>query len=73
MAELIEEWEQCEKKLKEVRVFIDKTSQALDVPSGKKKTLSEQLASKEKIVADVLIQKNKTNMSVEKLEVGIVF
>lgn len=71
LSELTEEWEQCEKKLKEISSFIEKTKQTLSVPPGKKRTLRDQLASKEKIIADITIQKNKLTMSIEKLEVGI--
>lgn len=42
----------------------------LDAAPSKKKTLNDQLASKEKVMADIVIQKNKTVMSVEKLEVN---
>lgn len=73
LSELIEEWEQCERKLKEVNTFVDRTQQSLENQPGKKRTLRDQLASKEKLIADITIQKNKINMSVEKLEVSLFF
>ncbi|CAH1403533.1 unnamed protein product [Nezara viridula] len=67
--ETSEEWEQCEKKLREVRSWYEKTKGALDAGAGKKKPLRDQLAAKEKIMADVSVQKTKISVSVEKLQV----
>lgn len=68
--ETSEEWEQCEKKLREVRSWLDKTKGALDSGAVKKKPLRDQLAAKEKTIADVSVQKTKIAVSVEKLQVS---
>lgn len=70
LQETSEEWEQCEKKMKDVRHWIDKTKQTLESPQNKKKTLRDQLALREKIIGDVSIQKTKISMSVDKLNVS---
>ncbi|XP_024081429.1 nesprin-1 [Cimex lectularius] len=67
--ETSEEWEQCEKKLREVRSWISKTKAALEAGAGQKKPLRDQLASKEKTMSDVSIQKTKIAVSIEKLQV----
>lgn len=69
LQETTEEWEQCEKKLKDVRTWIDKTKTSLESPQHKKKPLRDQLGLCEKYLADVSIQKTKITMSVEKLQV----
>lgn len=69
LQETSEEWEQCEKKMKDVRHWIDKTKQALESPQNKKKPLRDQLALREKILGDISIQKTKISMSVDKLNV----
>lgn len=66
---MTEEWEQCEKKLKDVRAWLDKARQSLDSPLNKKRPLRDQLSLREKMLGDVTIQKTKINMSVEKLQV----
>ncbi|KAJ4429798.1 hypothetical protein ANN_22002 [Periplaneta americana] len=70
LQETSEEWEQCEKKMKDVRSFIDKSRQALESPQIKKRTLRDQLSLREKMLSDITIQKNKISISVEKLQVG---
>ncbi|XP_059468655.1 muscle-specific protein 300 kDa isoform X2 [Neocloeon triangulifer] len=64
-----EEWEQCEKKLKDVHAWIEKSRNALDSPQNKKKALKDQLAMREKMTNDITIQKTKISISVEKLQV----
>lgn len=66
---MTEEWEQCEKKLKDVKAWLDKARQSLDSPLNKKRPLRDQLALREKMLGDVTIQKTKINMSIEKLQV----
>lgn len=68
LQETSEEWEQCEKKMKDVRAWIEKTSQTLDSQQNKKKPLRDQHALREKILADIQIQKTKISLSVEKLQ-----
>lgn len=69
LQEMTEEWEQCERKSKDVAGWIEKTRQALDNPQNKKRSLRDQLASREKALADVTIQKTKLVMAMEKLQV----
>lgn len=69
LQETSEEWEQCEKKLKDVRSWIEKTKQLLESQQQKKKPLRDQLGLCEKTLADVAIQKTKITLSVEKLQV----
>ena len=66
---MTEEWEQCEKKLKDVKTWLDKAKQTLESPMNKKRPLRDQLSLREKMVGDITIQKTKINMSVEKLQV----
>lgn len=68
LQETSEEWEQCEKKMKDVRSWIEKTRSALESPQNKKKPLRDQHALREKLVNDCLIQKTKISLSVEKLQ-----
>lgn len=71
LQETAEEWEQCERKLKDVRTWIDKTSSQLDSPQHKKKPLRDQLGICEKYLFDTSNQKTKITMSIEKLQVII--
>ncbi|XP_025834538.1 nesprin-1 isoform X2 [Agrilus planipennis] len=66
--ETAEEWEQCEKKMKEVRNWLEKTKNNLDAPQNKKRPLRDQHAHREKVTADVEIQRSKISISVEKLQ-----
>jgi hypothetical protein len=70
LQETSEEWEQCEKKMKDVRSWIDKTRQALESPQNKKRPLRDQLGLREKMVSDINVQKTKISISVEKLQVS---
>ena len=69
LLEMTEEWEQCEKKLKDVKSWLEKARQTLDSPLNKKRPLRDQLSLREKMLGDVTIQKTKINMSIEKLQV----
>ncbi|XP_057659189.1 muscle-specific protein 300 kDa isoform X4 [Diorhabda carinulata] len=69
LQETSEEWEQCEKKIKDVKGWIEKTKTALDSPQNKKKPLRDQHGLREKMLADIHIQKTKISLSVEKLQV----
>ncbi|KDR09331.1 hypothetical protein L798_01015 [Zootermopsis nevadensis] len=68
LQETSEEWEQCEKKMKDVRLWIDKSRQALESPQNKKRPLRDQLGLREKMISDITIQKTKISISVEKLQ-----
>lgn len=72
LQETAEEWEQCERKLKDVRTWIDKTSSQLESPQHKKKPLRDQLGICEKYLFDTSNQKTKITMSIEKLQVIII-
>jgi nesprin-1 len=69
LQEMTEEWEQCEKKLKDVKAWLEKARQTLESPLNKKRPLRDQLSLREKMVGDITIQKTKINMSIEKLQV----
>ena len=70
--EACEEWDQCERKIKDIRSWIDKTKQSLDSAQHKKKPLRDQLGFCEKTAADINVQKTKLRLSIEKLEVGFL-
>lgn len=69
LQEASEEWDQCEKKIKDIRSWIDKTKTVLESPPHKKKPLRDQLGYCEKTIADINVQKTKLSLSIEKLEV----
>lgn len=69
LQEASEEWEQCEKKMKDARNWMEKARQILESPQNKKKSLRDQHAIREKMLSDIAIQKTKITISVEKLEV----
>lgn len=69
LQETSEEWEQCERKMKEVRTWIEKAKQSLESPQNKKKPLRDQHSIREKMLSDIAIQKTKIGMSMEKLQV----
>lgn len=71
LQETSEEWEQCEKKMKDVCHWLEKTKQSLEAPQNKKKPLRDQLALREKVLGDLTIQKTKISMSVDKLNVSV--
>lgn len=73
LMETSEEWEQCEKKMKDVKAWIEKTKSGLDPANQKKKPLRDQLGINEKTLADISTQKTKINMSIEKLQVKPTF
>lgn len=67
--EACEEWEQFERKLKEVKTFIEKSKTTIESTSNKKRTLREQHDLREKMLADITIQRKKITLSTEKLQV----
>ncbi|KAL1139467.1 hypothetical protein AAG570_006451 [Ranatra chinensis] len=68
--ETSEEWEQCERKLREVKSWLDKCKAQVEAsPKSKKKPLRDQLANREKMMSDIAIQKSKIEVSIEKLQV----
>ncbi|XP_076280585.1 muscle-specific protein 300 kDa [Lasioglossum baleicum] len=69
LQEASEEWEQCERKMKEVKSWIEKARQSLESPQSKKKPLRDQHSVREKMLSDIAIQKTKISISMEKLQV----
>lgn len=67
--ETCEEWEQFERKLKDVKSFIEKSQNAIESVVNKKRTLREQHDLREKMLADITIQRKKITLSTEKLQV----
>lgn len=68
--EACEEWEQFERKMKEIKLFIEKSYSAIESTANKKRTLREQHDLREKMLADITIQKKKSTLSTEKLQVN---
>ena len=69
LQEMTEEWEQCERKQKDTREWIEKARQSLDSLQNKKRPIREQLALRERMSSDVAIQRTKVAMAVDKLQV----
>lgn len=69
LQETSEEWDQCERKIKDIRNWIIKTKDTLMSTQQKKKPLRDQLGFCEKTVTDINVQKTKLTLSIEKLEV----
>lgn len=55
--------------MKEVRSWIEKARTNLESAPNKKRPIRDQLLLREKMVADIAIQKSKLSISVEKLQV----
>lgn len=70
LQETYEEWEQCERKLKDIRVWIDKVTNNLESIQFKKKPLRDQHGLCEKYLAEINGQKTKITLSIEKLQVN---
>ena len=64
-----EEWEQCERKLKETQSWASKSRDSLDSLQNKKRTLKDQLNLCEKMINDIAIQRKRAVMALEKLQV----
>lgn len=71
MQEACEEWDQCEHKIKEIRSWIEKTKQSLNLPQHGRQPLRDQLGGHEKTLTDINVQKTKLRLSIEKLEVNL--
>ncbi len=70
LQELTEEWEQCERKLRECREWADKSRQSLlDPLHARRRPIRDQMAAGERVAAEVAVQKQKAVMAVEKLQV----
>ncbi|GFY40257.1 nesprin-1 [Trichonephila inaurata madagascariensis] len=71
LQEMVEEWEQCERKIKEVALWVEKAKASLDSPHFKKRSLRDQLTTREKMMSDMSVQKTKVLMALEKLQVHL--
>ncbi|GIX92590.1 nesprin-1 [Caerostris extrusa] len=71
LQEMVEEWEQCERKIKEVAAWVEKAKASLDSPHFKKRSLRDQLTTREKMMSDMSVQKTKVLMALEKLQVHL--
>lgn len=69
LAELAEEWEQCERKLKETQSWAAKARDSLESAQNKKRPIREQLNLREKMCNDITIQRKRALMALEKLQV----
>lgn len=67
--ELTEEWDQYEKKIKDVYGWINKSRATFESPKYKNRPLRDQLVYLEKTLADIMSQKTKITISFEKLQV----
>jgi hypothetical protein len=67
--ELTEEWDQYEKKIKDVYGWINKSRATFESPQYKNRPLRDQLVYLEKTLADIMSQKTKITISFEKLQV----
>merc|ERR1719339_793888 len=66
---MTEEWDQCEKKLKEARTWISNAQDSLDSLQNKKRPIRDQLNLRDKMLSDITIQRKRAVMALEKLKV----
>ena len=69
LSEMSEEWEQCERKLASSREWVASARKQLDSLVDRKRPLRDQLAVREKLAAEIGVQRSKTRLAVEKLDV----
>ena len=69
LLEMTEEWDQCEKKLKETKSWISKGRDNLESLQNKKRPIRDQINMREKMLSDITIQKKRADMALEKLKV----
>merc|ERR1712045_779582 len=69
LQEMTEEWDQCEKKLKESKSWISKANESLDSLQNKKRPIRDQLNMRDKMLSDITIQRKRAVMALEKLKV----
>ncbi|XP_076321740.1 uncharacterized protein LOC143231084 [Tachypleus tridentatus] len=67
--EMVEEWEQCEYKIKQAVDWVHKACRDLLAYQIEGKKLRERLTFTERLVADIAIQRAKVVLAVEKLEI----
>lgn len=69
LIELTEEWDQYERKIKDVYNWITKSRSTFESPQYRNRPLRDQLVYLEKTLADITTQKTKITISFEKLQV----
>ena len=69
LQEMTEEWDQCEKKLREAKTWISKAHDNLDSLQNRKRPIRDQINMREKTLSDISIQKKRAEMALEKLKV----
>lgn len=69
--ELTEEWDQYEKKIKDVYSWVSKSRATFESPQYRNRPLRDQLVYLEKTLADITTQKTKITISFEKLQVTL--
>lgn len=69
LLELTEEWDQYDKKIKDVYSWISKSHATFEAPQYRNRPLRDQLVYLEKTLADIATQKTKITISFEKLQV----
>lgn len=67
--ELTEEWDQYERKIKDVYSWIKKSRATLESQQFKSRPLRDQHVYSDKTLADIMTQKTKITISFEKLQV----
>lgn len=72
MLELTEEWDQYERKIKDVYNWIKKSRSTFESPQYKSRPLRDQHVYLEKTLADIMTQKTKITISFEKLQVYLI-
>ena len=69
LLEMTEEWEQCERKMKDVHAWCATSRTALESQQARRRPLRDQLAFCEKMSSDNGIQRTRLAMAVDKLGV----
>ena len=69
LSEMTEEWDQCDKKLKETKAWAVKARESLESLANKKRALRDQLGVREKMASDIRVQSKRVTMALEKLKV----
>ena len=69
LQELTEEWEQCERKMRDVHAWCSTSRTALESQQARRRPLRDQLAFCEKMSSDNGIQRTRLAMAVDKLGV----
>merc|ERR1719150_2878196 len=65
LSEMTEEWDQCEKKLKETKSWVAKARESLESLANKKRPLRDKMTS------DIRVQSKRVTMALEKLKVHL--